>query len=166
MARLIPLTMVTPHSLYVQQSVCMNANDLPNWTVALHDRGHFVHLSTGPGAFGLDYVYKRYPSGETNKISFTVNQLSVKDVSYLDDARSPCTEEAKVDLYACVQRYLEMRLGCRLPWAKENEGGRRICDSKEDYKVRARACMEFANKTYLISYTVYHVLVRCTYNDH
>ena len=64
-----------------------------------------MHPNTGPVAYGADYVYKRYPSGGSDlKYVLTINELTTKKVTYLNDEQTPCEDSRKqVDLYECAQ---------------------------------------------------------------
>ncbi len=101
----------------------LNASQTSVWNVGIHDRGHFIHLNTGPYVFGIDYSYMRFPSDPYIDYVYRVIELSKDEVRYLPDDRSKCEPKTRrVDLGICVQEHVQESIGCRMPWMKEGPG--------------------------------------------
>ena len=83
------------------------------WFVFIHERGHFVHNSMY--TFGSDQTFTTLID-ETTTIT-VIHEINRKEVTYLNDPRTPCQPKPRdVDMNICIQRYIENKIECQLPW--------------------------------------------------
>ena len=74
----------------------------------------------------------------------TVHEVQKKEVTYLDDDRTPCQIEPRTEeLSTCIQQYIESNMKCQLPWHNQSTTLSK-CTTSNQYE-------EFLNKYLLIS---------------
>ena len=103
--------------------------DYGEWFVYIHERNHMVLNSQQN--FGNYYSYTTLPDNSTY---VKVHEINRKEVTYLNDPRTPCLSKAREEgMNKCIQHYIEKEIGCRLPW---NNGKTQLprCIEKEQYQ--------------------------------
>ena len=82
------------------------------WFAYIHEHGHMVHNSMY--SFGSVQSYTSLPDNN----SYTrVHEINRKEVTYLNDPRTPCQPTQRgEEMNHCIQHYIENRMGCQLPW--------------------------------------------------
>ena len=85
------------------------------WSVVIHDRGHYIHNAMYK--YGNAYTYTMLNPG---KESMTVNEIHMKEVTYINDERTPCQSTPRTEeINTCIQRHIENEMECQLPWHNE-----------------------------------------------
>ena len=52
-----------------------------------------------------------------NNTWITVHEIHRKEVSYLNDPRTPCLSKPREEeMNTCIQHFIEAKMGCQLPW--------------------------------------------------
>ena len=81
------------------------------WFVYIHEQGHMVHNSLYNFGSALSYTVI------DNNTWKTVHEINGKEVSYLNDPRTPCQSKPRgEEMNTCIQHYIENMMGCQLPW--------------------------------------------------
>ncbi len=123
----------------------MNATFLQRWDMAVHERGHFLHISTGTGMYGMAHNFKIFqPQLEpaTKVQQYYSYEMYKANVTYLADVNTLCDDtSADVTVYAdintCVQESIQGEIGCRLPWLKNNSSkydDLPLCETKSHWE--------------------------------
>ena len=99
------------------------------WTVIIHDHGHYIHNAKYKFGSAYSFIMK---GEESSKV--TLYEIEKKDVTYLSDERSPCQSEPRAEeISTCIQHHIENRLGCQLPWYDKSKNLPR-CKESNQYK--------------------------------
>ncbi len=90
----------------------MNLPGMYFWLVKFHTRGHFI-----PGwgkSFGSNFIVSNAPqaSGKPFVSKVSAHDLTMVDARYLSKEKSRCNTSVNVDIFACLDRYLESKIGC------------------------------------------------------
>ena len=84
------------------------------WFVFIHERGHMVYNSMYN--FGSTQSYT-HCTPKDNNTWITVHEIHRKEVSYLNDPRTPCLSKPREEeMNTCIQHFIEAKMGCQLPW--------------------------------------------------
>ena len=84
------------------------------WFVFIHERGHMVYSSMYNLGSTQSYTHCE-PKG--NNTWITVHEIHRKEVSYLNDPRTPCLSKPREEeMDTCIQHFIEAKMGCQLPW--------------------------------------------------
>ena len=106
-------------------------NESNEWTVIIHDRGHYIH--------GALYKYgsaNSYTVHHNVKSSLmTVHEVQKKEVTYLNDERTPCQSKPRSEeISTCIQHYIENTMRCRLPWHSNQSKTLPQCKKLDQYE--------------------------------
>ena len=95
----------------------------------IHERGHLVYNSMDN--FGNA---QSYTSMDDSNTSFTtVHEIHRKEVSYLNDPRTPCLSKPRdEEMNTCIQHFIENTIGCQLPWHTDTTNFSK-CTEPEQY---------------------------------
>ena len=84
------------------------------WFVYIYERGHMVHNSMYNFGSALSYT------STDNNTWLTVHEIHRKEVSYINDPRTPCQSQPREEeMNTCIQHYIENTMGFQLPWQNE-----------------------------------------------
>ena len=100
---------------------------MKEWIINVHEKGHFV--PNNPELYGGDFAYHRVGKGE-----FTLYGME-KTVSKHINVDGNCEEDTGVrndSLARCLYRYVGRRVGCQMPWVKDDMD--QECISMEHYR--------------------------------
>ena len=99
------------------------------WTVIIHDQGHYIH--NAQYKFGSAYAYTM---NWKNSSKVTLYEIEKKDVTYLNDERSPCQFKPRAEeMNTCIQHHIEKKVGCQLPWHNKSTNLPR-CTEYDQYR--------------------------------
>ena len=111
----------------------LNMKNLTKWWVALHDNGHIV-----PGfdnKFGSEMFFVVKGTELQTQIFYKVARTVQWKVSR---ELSPCEDRNGTEprfFVRCTERLAEQELNCSVPWRKENNVTKKICDTPAEYEV-------------------------------
>ena len=87
------------------------------WRVIIHERGHYIH--------GALYKYgsaNTYTMINANISLITVHEIHKKEVTYLNDERTPCQLKPRTEeISTCIQHHIEHEMMCELPWHNQSK---------------------------------------------
>ena len=107
------------------------------WSVWIHERGHFVHNS--PYNFGSTQTYTTMFTLSGNKTRKTIHEIHRQEVNYLNDSKTPCQFVLREeDMNTCIQHHIEKEMRCELSW-HSGMGALPKCASSDQYKHFIRA---------------------------
>ncbi len=78
------------------QITAIATDELKSWYLMMHDRGHFLHINSGPGMYGSDYMYQTYDgSGGKIELQYWALQVAMHNVSYKKDEFTKCEDQKR-----------------------------------------------------------------------
>ena len=121
-------------------SIFLNMQNLTKWWLALHDYGHIVP--------GFDNKFG-------SEMFFVVRGTELQTQNYYKVARtlqrkierewSPCEERNSTEsrfFMRCMERLADRELNCSVPWRKNTQGTKKMCDTPEEYQVMFKYGLE------------------------
>ena len=110
------------------------------WGIFIHDRGFSLFSLY---SYGSDYAMITLPGNVSVIDAFEIQK---KDVTYLNDKRTPCQSESRTEeMNTCIQHYIEDAMGCQLPWHNESTALPR-CKEPKNYNEFIRMFNDITRK--------------------
>lgn len=107
---------IMPSNFQLKIDIYGLINASTEWNVIIHDRDHYIHGALYK--YGSAYTYTMI---NANTSLMTVHEVQKKDVTYLNDDRTPCQQKPRTEeISTCIQHYIENKMRCQLPWHNQN----------------------------------------------
>ena len=104
------------------------------WIAYIYQKNHnafLIHL------YGADsqFLETRWWPGKTVNSATHAYAMHLEKFVQIDSKTSPCeNSERNIDLEGCLQKYMETRINCKLPWGNSNSDYKKPCQTEDEFE--------------------------------